>query len=210
MKKNVSSATNSTELYKIIKKILMDSAKRGEYIIDRNKCMNFGLIFKDGVYSYSAIDLFCERIFKKNVAKKLKKEVNTLTDDDQAIIDEFLVANNYIKNLPKDISDVDTEKTKYYTMVAHDLKRVVQGIDTIKKEVEIPFYVNELTKDEFPLICLGEATEKEIETWAQRLVAFIEINKEMLTPAAFSPYSQPEGLKVMRVRAPLWTDIIVR
>lgn len=210
MKKNISSATNSAELYKIIRKILMDAAKKGEYIVDRNKCMNFGLIFKDGVYSYSAIDLFCERIFKKSVAKKIKKEVDVLTDEDRDIIDEFLIANNYIENLPKNVSDVDTDKVKYYTMVAHDLKRVVQGISTVKKDLEIPFYINDLTKDEFPLVCLGEATEEELDRWTQKLVTFIEVNKDMLTPASFSPYSQPDGLSVMKVRSPLWTDIIVR
>lgn len=210
MKRNTTNASTSKELFENIKKYLVSGKEKGYYIVDRNKCSNFGLIFKDGICSYSAIDLFCERIYKKSIVKKLKKNVDTLSDDDQAIVDEYLKATEYLSNLPKDIAQIDADKTNYYSMVANDLPVVIRGIETTKKEIEMPFYVNSISGEEFPLVCLGDATDEEIERWAQKLTAFVEINKELLTPAAFSPYVQPDGLKVMKVNSPLWIDIVVR
>ena len=210
MKKNISSAKNSKELYEIVKRHLNTAKKRGDYIVDRNKCRNFGLIFKDGVCSYSAIDLFCERIFKKSGVKVLTKSVDTLSAENQAIVDEYLKANQYLANLPKDVSEIDADETKRCAETVENLSTKIGEMETIKKDIDIPFYVNPLTKDEFPLICLKDASDEELNLWAQKLVAFIEINKEMLTPAAFSPHSQPDGLQVMKVHTPFWTDIVVR
>ena len=59
MRKNFVTAKDSSELYKSIRKELSKAKRNGYYIVDRNKTQNFGTIFREGVSSYSSIDLFC-------------------------------------------------------------------------------------------------------------------------------------------------------
>lgn len=210
MRKNFVTAKDSSELYKSIRKELSKAKRNGYYIVDRNKTQNFGTIFREGVSSYSSIDLFCERFYKKSVVEVLNKPINTISEDDQAIIDEYIKATDYLENLPKDFNEVDTDKVNYYSMVANDLPTVIRGIEPIEKNVDIPFYVNWLTKEEFPLVSLGTATEENLDKWARKLTVFAEVNKDMITPAAFSPYSQPNGLMVMIIRTPQWVDLVIR
>lgn len=210
MRKNFVTAKDSSELYKSIRKELSKAKRNGYYIVDRNKTQNFGTIFREGVSSYSSIDLFCERFYKKSVVEVLNKPINTISEDDQAIIDEYIKATDYLENLPKDFNEVDTDKVNYYSMVANDLPTVIKGIEPIEKNVDIPFYVNWLTKEEFPLVSLGTATEENLDKWARKLTVFAEVNKDMITPAAFSPYSQPNGLMVMIIRTPQWVDLVIR
>lgn len=210
MRKNFVTAKDSSELYKSIRKELSKAKRNGYYIVDRNKTQNFGTIFREGVSSYSSIDLFCERFYKKSVVEVLNKPINTISEDDQAIIDEYIKATDYLENLPKDFNEIDTDKVNYYSMVANDLPTVIRGIEPIEKNVDIPFYVNWLTKEEFPLVSLGTATEENLDKWARKLTVFAEVNKDMITPAAFSPYSQPNGLMVMIIRTPQWIDLVIR
>ncbi len=210
MRKNFVTAKDSSELYKSIRKELSKAKRNGYYIVDRNKTQNFGTIFREGVSSYSSIDLFCERFYKKSVVEVLNKPINTISEDDQAIIDEYIKATDYLENLPKDFNEIDTDKVNYYSMVANDLPTVIRGIEPIEKNVDIPFYVNWLTKEEFPLVSLETATEENLDKWARKLTVFAEVNKDMITPAAFSPYSQPNGLMVMIIRTPQWVDLVIR
>lgn len=210
MRKNFVTAKDSSELYKSIRKELSKAKRNGYYIVDRNKTQNFGTIFREGVSSYSSIDLFCERFYKKSVVEVLNKPINTISEDDQAIIDEYIKATDCLENLPKDFNEIDTDKVNYYSMVANDLPTVIRGIEPIEKNVDIPFYVNWLTKEEFPLVSLETATEENLDKWARKLTVFAEVNKDMITPAAFSPYSQPNGLMVMVIRTPQWVDLVIR
>lgn len=207
---NVKHAKTGEELRLAFKELLVQGRQRGDYIVDRNKCKNFGLIFKDGTNSYSAIDTFCERLFSKKVITQLKKDIDVLSDDDQMIVDEYTSATDYISAVSTSSEGGDPEKIRYCKMVIEDLPRVIQGIEPVKKTVTLPFYVNPITKDEFPVYCLADATDENIEMWATKLSIYAETLKIMITPAAFNMYLQPEGLKVMGIENPRWLDIIVR
>lgn len=209
-RKSIKYAKTSDELLSALKKILAGGRDRGDYIVDRNKCTNFGLIFKDGTNSISAIDMFCERLFSKKVITILKKDVDVLSDDDQAIVDEYLMASEYVKSAVVSPENADTKKLDYCKMVVEDLPRVIRGIEPIKKSMELPFYVNPITKGEFPVYCLSDATDENIEMWATKLSVFTEAFKGMITPAAFNPYLQPNGLEIMKIRNPKWIDIVIR
>lgn len=203
-------AKNSEELIAVFKKILSESRSRGDYIVDRNRCKNFGLIFKDGTDSISAIDMFCERLFDKHAVTNLKKDIEVLSDDDQAIVDEFIKASEYIKSAVAAPETADPKTLNYCQMVVKDLPKVIQGIEPIIKNVELPFYINPINKEEFPVYCLSDATDKNIEMWATKLAMFTESFKDMITPAAFNFYLQPNGLEIMKIKFPKWTDVVVR
>ena len=209
-KKNIRYAKTMEDLIKALKEILAEARDRGEYIVDRDKCTNFGTIFKDGMDSVSAIDMFCERLFSSRAITMLEKEVPVLSDSDQAIVDRFFEASEYVKTATVSPEDTTAEELENCKNIIETYPELIQKMEPTQKTMELPFYVNPITKEEYPVYCLSNATDENIETWATKLAYFTETFKAIVTPAAFNPNLQPEGLKVLRVGATRWADIVIR
>lgn len=208
--KNLSYAKDSGELHEAIHRILKQYQKQGGYVVDRNKCINFGSIFQDGIASYSNIDLFCERIFHANAITTLKKEMYYIKDEDQATIDKYNQAQTYVKQAATNPENATAEEIEKCKGIIEELEPIIQNIKPETKEVEWPFYVNVLTGEEFPLAPLDKVSEDNLKSYAGELARFVEVAKASITPAAFDPVQQPNGLSVMKVKALMWTDIVVR
>lgn len=209
-KQNLAFAKSSDELIQQILKILKIYRDKQAYIVDRNKCTNFMSIFRDGISSYSNIDLFCERLFTSHIVTMLEKEIYDIDDMDKSILEYYNEAVTYIKEQATNPELIDKKQFEHYQMVIHDLDYLVKNIQPITKKLKMPFYINPTTKEEFPLIHLKDASDEVLQAWAQQLAMFCEVAKTSLTPAAFSEHMQPDGLCVMQIQAVLWTDIVIR
>ena len=208
--RNLSYAKNPEELQEAIYRILKQYQKQDGYVVDRNKCINFGSIFQDGIASYSNIDLFCERIFHPSAITKLKKELYYIKDEDQAVIDQYNQAKAYVERAVVDPANATAEEIEKCKNVMSELELTISNIKPETREVELPFYINVMTKEEFPVAPLSQVTDDNLKSWANELREFVEFAKRSITPAAFSPVHQPDGLSVMKVKALMWTDIVVR
>ena len=207
---NIWYATNTNALTTTILNILEKAREEDGYIVDRNRCINFGSIFRDGAISYSNLDLFCERIYSSKSVTVLKKDINVLDPLDKDIIDCFNEAYEYIETATASPSDTDKEKLDRAMMISKDLEPIVKKIEPVSQPTDIPFFVNKLTKEEFPLVRLKDASDENLKAWAETLTRFVEVFKASITPAAFSPAHQPDGLCVMKIKAIQWSDIVIR
>lgn len=203
-------ATNSEQLKNAISDFLKGARKRGEYIVDRQRCVNFGSIFKDGYSSYSNIDLFCERLFKERAITMVKKELDVFSEEDQPTVNKYMEMLQFIQDVANNKCEASEEEVEKCKVEVEELKEKVESFVPVQKEMELPFYINPMTNEEFPVYCLRNATDEDIERWATELAAFVEAFKSVVTPLAFNPYFQPNGLEVRVIGAPKWADIMVR
>lgn len=207
---NTSYARTTVELQDNIYSILRRYRKQDFYIVDRNRCINFGSIFRDGTLGYSNIDLFCERIFAPHTIKVMSEDVNYLSQEDTDIIEYLGEAHNYMSEIAEKPESADPDKVSRYKMVIDDLTPIANNITPLTKKVDVPFYVNTLTKERFPVVSLKDAKDEDLKEWADVLARYVEVAKLTITPAAFDSNQQPDGLSVMVVDSGNWCDIVIR
>ena len=207
---NVIKVSSTKDLKETLENLLKQFKEQEAYIADRSLYARFGSIFQDGISAYSEYDLFVERVYKKNSAQILEKEISHYEKTDMDLLDVYTQNMNFIRNVADMVIEAEAEEVDKAKMIASDIEKLIPAMQPVTDKVGLPFFVNNITEEEVPLITLSGVTDEALEEWAEKLTAFTECFKSIVTPILMSTATNKDGLTVSVVNSVYWYDIIVR
>ena len=208
--KNMIKVSGTKGLKEAIENYLKDFKEKGDYIADRSLYAGFGNIFKDGMVAYSENDLFVERVYKKKFVQMLEKEVSHYEKLDMDILEFYTDNINFIRNVADMVVEAETEEVEKAKMITSDIEKIIPTMQPVADKIELPFFVNNITSEEIPLITMSGVTDEALDEWAEKLAMFVECYKTIVTPLLMTTATNNDGLTVSVVNNIYWYDIIVR
>lgn len=208
--KNVVKTSSTNALKDAIKGYLKKYQEEGAYIADRSLYAGFGNVFKDGMNAYSEYDLFVERIYKPKFIKKIDKDISHYDKLDMDILDVYTENINFIRNVAEMVVEAEPEEVEKAKTITTDIEKIIPTLKPVTDTVSLPFFVNNITEEEIPLITMANVTEEALEEWAEKLAMFVECHKSIVTPVLMSGAASADGLTVYIVNSVYWYDIVVR
>ena len=208
--KNVVKTSSTIGLKDAINKYLKEFQEQGAYIADRSLYAGFGGIFRDGMSAYSDYDLFVERIYKPKFVKEIDKDISHYDKLDMDILDVYTQNINFIKNVAEMVVEAEPEEVEKAKMITADIEKIIPTLKPVTDVVKLPFFVNNITEEEIPLITIANVTDEALEEWAEKLTMFVECYKSIVTPVLMSGAANTDGLTVYIVNNVYWYDIVVR
>lgn len=207
---NTIKVSNTRGLKEAIESYLKEFKEQEAYIADRSLYARFGSIFKDGMSAYSEYDLFVERVYKKKFVKTLEKEISHYKKLDMDILDTYADNINFIRNVAEMVIEAEPEEVEKAKMITSDIEKIIPTMQPVTDKIGLPFFVNNITGEEIPLITMGSVTDEALDEWAEKLAMFVECYKSIVTPMLMSTATNVEGLTISIVNNIYWYDIIVR
>jgi hypothetical protein len=207
---NIIKVSGTGDLKEAIKKYLLTFKEQEAYIVDRSIYARFGEIFKDGINAYSEYDLFIERVYKKKFVKMLEKEISHYETLDMDILEVYTDNINFLKNVADMVVEAEIDEVNKAKMIVSDIEKIIPNMKPVADKVNLPFFVNNVTEEEIPLIALADVTDEALDEWAEKLTMFTECHKSIVTPLLMSTSINKDGLTVSKINSVYWYDIIVR
>ena len=208
--KNTTNVSSTKGLKDAILSYLKDFKGQEAYIVDRSLYARFGDIFKDGMNACSEYDLFVERVYKKKFIKMIEKDISHYEKLDMDILEVYTENINFIQNVAEMVVEAEPEEVEKAKMVTADIEKIIPGMQPVTDTIELPFFVNNITGEEIPLITMSGVTDEALDEWAEKLAMFVECHKSIVTPVLMSTATNKNGLSVFIVNNIYWYDIIVR
>ena len=207
---NIIKVSGTNSLQEAIKKYLRAFKEQEAYIVDRSIYARFGDIFKDGINSYSEYDLFIERVYKKKFVKMIEKEVSHYETLDMDILEVYTENINFLKNVADMVVEAEVEEVDKAKMIVSDIEKIIPDMKPVTDKVVLPFFVNNVTEEEIPLIALKDVTDEALDEWAEKLTMFTECHKSIVTPLLMSTSINKDGLTVSKINSVYWYDLVIR
>lgn len=208
--KNTINVSSTKGLKDAILSYLKDFKGQEAYIADRSLYARFGDIFKDGMNACSEYDLFVERVYKKKFIKMIEKDISHYEKLDMDILEVYTENINFIQNVAEMVIEAEPEEVEKAKMVTADIEKIIPGMQPVTDTIELPFFVNNITGEEIPLITMSGVTDEALDEWAEKLAMFVECHKSIVTPVLMSTATNKNGLSVYIVNNIYWYDIIVQ
>lgn len=207
---NTIKTSSTIELKDAIKGYLKEFKEQEAYIADRSLYAGFENIFRDGMNAYSEYNLFVERIYKPKFVKEIDKDISHYEKLDMDILDVYTKNINFLRNVAEMVVEAEPEEVEKAKMITSDIEKIIPTLKPVTDSVALPFFVNNITDEEIPLITMKNVTDEALDEWAEKLTMFVECFKSIVTPMLMSNATNADGLTVSVVNNIYWYDIIVR